>query len=188
MSDSSGGLAATVPELYYDLIGRVPPGLVFLGILLTSYYPLQVKDITAGALIALLFLGYTTGILVSGIGTWLATGLWHLSWRRAVKRNPMLRDQWNRYDGNLQRLFEHLCERNRNVLNKLTAEVMLCANLVVVFVLLTLAPGLRASRQQMIMGAAVSFVALCTRQYNATRRQTTLLLNETMESRPDLPL
>jgi hypothetical protein len=187
VSDSSA-LAATVPEVYYDLIARVPPGVVLLGILAAAHHPLQPKEITAGVVAAFLLFGYTAGIVLSGAGIWLAVGVWHLSWWWAARKNTVLKEQRKKYENDLPRLFEHLCERNRNVLNKLTAEVMLCANLVVAFVLLALAPGPRVSRQQMIIGAVVSFIALCTRQYNATKRQTTLVLNEAAESVPELPI
>ncbi len=88
-------LAALVPEVYYDLIARIPAGTFLVAALLVLYRP-SLRTIfisgnvrTGPALILLLFLvvaGYSVGLLLSCIGELVIRVYWDRVWRMVTDR------------------------------------------------------------------------------------------------------
>jgi hypothetical protein len=86
MDESSPAkVAALIPEVYYDLIARVPAGTFFLVALLVLYRPTVYKSfagarIETGAVLLLMFIvaiaGYSAGLLLSALGNLISWLFW----------------------------------------------------------------------------------------------------------------
>lgn len=96
------GWAGAVPELYFDLIGRIPPGL-FLSIVLlvlfasdSQWFKGDVSKIewkpSVFAFILLIVASYSIGLLISPVGKRINGGTWHSAWKAAVRDEiPLLK-------------------------------------------------------------------------------------------------
>jgi hypothetical protein len=91
------GWANAVPEMYFDLIGRVPPGLFLSIVLLVVFIP-NIRDTARGiskaewgpsliSIILLAFAAYSIGLLISPTGIWINRKRWRIAWEAINKDN-----------------------------------------------------------------------------------------------------
>jgi hypothetical protein len=123
-SGSLTSLGGVIPSLYYDLIARVAPGLVFLLSLdITRAYLAEHRDgLTATLLLAL---GYVVGLLLTPFYEILIAPLWLIARVQAVRRLAGLPERSPRSGNDVVGL-----QRSDYgaTLAKMQAESVLCAN------------------------------------------------------------
>jgi hypothetical protein len=101
MADDKGW-AGAVPELYFDLIGRIPPGLFLSLVLLipfasdSQWFKGDVSKIDwSPSLIAFVLLfvaSYSIGLLISPVGKRINKGAWDSAWQVAARNEiPLLK-------------------------------------------------------------------------------------------------
>jgi len=94
------GWAGAVPELYFDLIGRIPPGLflsVVLLVLTASNYGWLKADIAGSGwspsvigFVLLVVASYSIGLLISPIGKRTNDHNWASAWEMAARKETFL--------------------------------------------------------------------------------------------------
>ena len=97
MGDEGTAWYSAIPEVYFDVIGKIPPGaflnLVLLGFLISS--PEHVPGALAkvewgpalGLLMMLLFGSYATGLLIAPVGELANQCFWRSEWKKLGKQN-----------------------------------------------------------------------------------------------------
>jgi hypothetical protein len=135
-SGSLTSLSGVVPSLYYDLIARVAPGLVFLLCLDdTQAYLKDHRDGLTGTL--LLALGYVVGLLLTPFYEIFIAPLWLLTRIKSVRQRVGLPDHDSRSGNDVVGLQR---PDYGATLGKMQAESVLCANLASGLVILRFLP------------------------------------------------
>lgn len=195
-----GSLGHLVPELFFDLISRIPAGVVFLAFLATDPDlvdpPVQLTDINFAMIVAFAFIGYATGLVLNGLGgivaLWLRRWMWwsiarseaavhiDLEWfANAQDPHAGCVEQWKlrEIDMHARHLHDYLrvCHRDfRGLLPKLAAETALCANLLVAFVGVALMSD-DVRRAFAMVAAVLCLIALIFREWSTTQRHCSCL-------------
>ena len=169
MTDNTSHFISTIPEVYFDLIARVPPG-TFLAVVLfgslsrdASWYVSQVRGMQWGASLAALVLllgaGFALGVLITPLGEVLNRGCWYHVWRTIGQENVSLLnsargklkiafkiregdpsdEHWNVVYARLHQLLKSADSGANGVLPKMAAELSLCNNSCCAFAIATLA-------------------------------------------------
>lgn len=137
------GIAAVlnvIPSVYYDLIARIAPGAAFwIALGIKAGQPLNLQTISAVTpqdAVILVFLGYLTGMVLTGIALpWDYACL--AIFRRlpetarsglGLEKNHTLLEQWGDVAERMDRL-DRVCPEAGRTVAKALAEVTLCQNL-----------------------------------------------------------
>lgn len=156
----------TIPEFFFDIIARIPSGMLFSVLIYTVIYNQNLKEIwtniSFGNLLVVLLISYTVGILLSAPAKFMAKIYFKRVWKRIVKREKNVIDKFllihplENISGNLDELDStkylylyretHDYSKNYNpiakvMLPKLSAESSLANNLataIILFLLLLL--------------------------------------------------
>lgn len=197
---SPGTLAGLVPELYFDLISRVPAGVILLAFLATDpdlvTPPIALRDLNFAKIVVFAFLGYAAGLVLNGIGgialVWTRRWMWRTTLRRdpcarsdiewfARRQNPDVASsaRWTmrETDAYARHLHDYLrvCHRDfRALLPKLAAETALCANLMVAFLGVALVSE-EPRRAFALAATLLCLVALLFREWSSTQRHCSFL-------------
>jgi len=181
--DGVTGLAALVPEVYFDLISRVPPGLLVLVIFL-SQVAVGIDDqrllasvtanwaVAAGLLSLALGASYVIGLLLTPIGAYVSRPISHFAHKRCFKRHGVFIESFcskeqigSIKDGKIRFWDFYKFARGylnaeqshtRNILSKMHAEYALCNNMIAA-ILVTLI-GLMLTRWLNLIVAESSLV------------------------------
>ena len=130
MSDFLEGVSRSIPTLFYDTLARICPGAAFV-------FFIGLKDRTSLSsaseqLIVLVVGGYITGVLLTVISAAIFYGQLDLLGRLSTRFKPLCPSQiWDQINA-----IDAHCERHAMLLVKIEAEMTLCHNLFVGFVIL----------------------------------------------------
>lgn len=196
-------LVSLVPELFFDLISRIPAGVIFLAFLATDprlmARPMALTDINFATIVGFAFVGYAAGLVLNGLGGMVALVARRAAWVWVLSREPRLcedmvwfadsqglgpsclrHDRVRRHrevDVIARHVHDYLrvCHRDfRALLPKLVAETALCANLLVAF--LAIASFSHDVRREFALWAALLYaIALLFREWATTQRHCSFL-------------